>query len=304
MDMIKFYESENKVKAYIGPYGIGKTFTFLMAQKSLYIRGIRSLYINLKYYEDFASLDEKIETLRKECFYLFFKEDEYSSFLNDTNIFPFNSIFEAISNIVTNLNINKNEYLIILDQYQEKYFSNEDLKALKDICKKLVLISSINDTDVKLNIKKMLSKEHKSKDYIEYEYIFKLITYLENNKYNNYQKKIMNYFGNLPIYEYKIEFLYKNNFLDFYEKELKKIFLKIEDFFKNRDKSFLNDLLNKNQINSIYSGGIIYIELTKFLENIDIIPLKYINFIKKGKKIALFFAFPIIEEILKKYFEY
>ena len=76
MDMIKFYESENKVKAYIGPYGIGKTFTFLMAQKSLYIRGIRSLYINLKYYEAFASLDEKLETLRKECFYLFFQELE------------------------------------------------------------------------------------------------------------------------------------------------------------------------------------------------------------------------------------
>lgn len=304
MSIKKFYKNEEKVKAYTGPYGIGKTFTFLMAQKSLYINGIRSLYINLKYYETLASLDEKIETLQKECFYLFFEEDEYSSFLKNTIIFPFNSVFEAIFNIVTYLNLNNNTYLIILDQFQEKFFSNEELKSLKDICKKLVLISSINDTDVKLNIKKMLSKEHKSEDYIEYEYIFKLITNLENNKYNNYQEKIMNYFGNLPIYEYKIEFLYENNFLEFYENELKKIFLKIENFFKNRNKSFLKDLLNKKQINSIYSGGIIYIELKNFLEIIDNIPLKYINFIEKGKQVALYFAFPLIEEILNKYFEY
>ncbi len=59
----EFYKKEEKVKAYTRPYGIGKTFTFLMVQKSSYINGIRSLYINLKYYETLASLDEKIETL-------------------------------------------------------------------------------------------------------------------------------------------------------------------------------------------------------------------------------------------------
>jgi len=138
MSIKKFYKNEEKVKAYTGPYGIGKTFTFLMAQKSLYINGIRSLYINLKYYETLASLDEKIETLQKECFYLFFEEDEYSAFLKNTNIFPFTSVFEAIFNIVTNLNLKNNKYLIILDQFQEKFFSNEQLKSLKDICKKLI----------------------------------------------------------------------------------------------------------------------------------------------------------------------
>ena len=63
MSIKEFYKKEEKVKAYTWPYGIGKTFTFLMAQKSSYINGIRSLYINLKYYETLASLDEKIETL-------------------------------------------------------------------------------------------------------------------------------------------------------------------------------------------------------------------------------------------------
>lgn len=306
MNILNFYNTEKKIKikAYTGPYGIGKTFSFLMAQKLLYISQIRSLYINLKYYETLAPLDEKMETLQKECFYLFFKENEYSTFLNNTNFFPFKSVFDAIINIVKILNKNKYEYLIFLDQYQEKFFSKGNLKALKKICKKLVLISSINDTDVKLNIKNMLSNEHKSEDYIEYEYLFKLVTYIENDKYNNYQKEIMNYFGNLPIYEYKIQFLYENNFLDFYEGELKKIFLKIEDFFKNRDKSFLNNLVNANQINSNNSGGNIYIKLNKFLENIDNIPLKYINYISDGEKVKLFFAFPLIEEILKKYFKY
>ena len=201
MNILNFYNTEKKIKikAYTGPYGIGKTFSFLMAQKLLYISQIRSLYINLKYYETLAPLDEKIETLQKECFYLFFKENEYSTFLNKTNFFPFKSVFDAIINIVKILNKNKYEYLIFLDQYQEKFFSKGNLKALKKICKKLVLISSINDTDVKLNI---------------------------------------------------------------------------------------------------------YIKLNKFLENIDNIPLKYINYISDGEKVKLFFAFPLIEEILKKYFKY
>ena len=61
-----------------GANNIGKTITSLRIQKLFYIQGIKSLYLNLKFYfkEPFKDTDLKIDTLIKECFYFVENEEQ------------------------------------------------------------------------------------------------------------------------------------------------------------------------------------------------------------------------------------
>ena len=197
--------------------------------------------------------------------------------------------------------------MIIFDQYQEKYDPGNRIHNFRKICKNILLISSINDGDVKSNIEKQLREKDKDEKYIEYTYLSKLIIDKRNIKeLNDTKKKIIEYFGYLPIYQYRLKKLYNFNFLDFYQKELIKIFSKIEYFFKINESSFLNKLYNDNYINLSENATKKAISLKKFLDNINLIPLKYINYLFDGEtsEIILYYAFPLIQKIVKEYFKY
>ena len=294
-------------KAYTGPYGIGKSFTVLMLQKMLYFSGHKTLYINLKYYNNTNdSFLDKLETLWKEAFYLFFDKKQYINFLKN-RIDSYKSYFDAIKKIIELLNENKEKYLIIFDQYQEKYDNSKKLDYFRKECKNILLISSINDKDVKLNIKKELNGEDKKSKYISYKYLFKLIISKKDiNNLNDVKKNIMKDFGYLPIYQNKLKRVYDSNYMNFYQTEIRKIFLYIDRFFINNKRSYLNNLIDNKEINLSDSLNQKSISFSDFINNIDLIPLKYINYIinMKEKKIKLYYAFPFIEKILKEYFVY
>ena len=56
-------------------------------------------------------------------------------------------------------------------------------------------------------------------------------------------------FGYLPIYQNKLERVYDSNYMDFYQTEIRKIFLYIDKFFKNNERSYLNHLIDNKEIN-------------------------------------------------------
>ena len=64
-------KDEEKIFPICGPHNTGKSITALFIQKYLYEKGIKSVYINLKYYfyEPLLDFDKKIVTLIKECFF-------------------------------------------------------------------------------------------------------------------------------------------------------------------------------------------------------------------------------------------
>ena len=73
--------NNNFIYAVYGPYGIGKSLTSLIIQKSLYIKKYRSIYINLKFYsKSIISSDIKFQTLLSECFFLCKDKDEFESY--------------------------------------------------------------------------------------------------------------------------------------------------------------------------------------------------------------------------------
>ena len=135
-----------------GPHGTGKTISTLIFHKLLFRDGIRGLYLNLKYYAlDNVKLEDKVETLLKECFFICNNDKEFSmlyeKFIIKNNIYE---IFEVVKNFLNEkIKDNENNYIII-DQYQEKFNMNYLFVLFSNI--KIILLSSINDDDVKNNI--------------------------------------------------------------------------------------------------------------------------------------------------------
>lgn len=156
-------------------------------------------------------MEKKIEALQNECFYICDNEKEllslYDKFITKKNIYE---LFIIINDFIqSKKKVNKenkkikekdNKIYIIIDQYQEMYNMSSLFDLFKNI--KIVLLSSINDFDVKSNLilkyKDEIQKEFnkiedeniKSK-VIKYNYIEELI---DNNFYENkiFQKLIKN----------------------------------------------------------------------------------------------------------------
>ena len=77
-------EDSEMIYPICGPHNIGKTITAMRIQKSKYLKGIKSLYLNLKYYfyEPFQDFDKKIDTLIKECVYFIDNEEQLLELYN------------------------------------------------------------------------------------------------------------------------------------------------------------------------------------------------------------------------------
>ena len=358
-DLMKFIKNKNEsILPIVGPYGIGKSLTALILQKNLFINGIKSLYINIKYYNQEIPYINKLDTLMNECFYLCSKEEEYIFYhklFQDKNS---SNIWELLKIIYNNITDYTN-YLFILDQYKASYDPQRNIFSYPNI--HIFLLSSINDKDIKSDIKSLLKNE---KPKIKYNYLFQILenNYLidiykmnqkrllktiteeniinDNDNNNNVKSNInnisrdninnninvinnmdnannknienivdnsdkfktietsLNSFGFLPKYISLLLNKYKNIY-DFSNEEYIKIFRGYKKFFKNNNISKFQ-YLSKEYINNNKP-----INITIFIDNLQYIPLKYVNYEKRDdKNYYLKYAFPLCKEIFDVYYEY
>ena len=121
----KFYQflnnkKENSEMIYpiCGPHNIGKTITSFIIQKNCFLNGIKSLYLNLKYFfaEPYADINKKINTLIKECFFFINNEKEllelYKKF---KNIMQIQDVLQILKNKLESINFEKNNFFLIFD---------------------------------------------------------------------------------------------------------------------------------------------------------------------------------------------
>ena len=306
-------ETNDKILAFCGPYGIGKSVSSLYIQKDLYIKEKRkSLYINLKYfYNNAFSNDEKILTLIKECYFIINNNQKHLLDL-------YNLLKEKEKDIWIMINIiikylfeeNIKDFFLIIDQYKKKFDVKNKLQSLKQNIK-LVILSSINDKDVKLNLIYKFKKEiikpnaidEDENDKINYIYLFSLVNISEtilneffNNKNdakNTFIKNILKTdFGTLPKYIDLYLYL-MNNIYDLYYTEYIKIFKNIDFVLQKYIDKELYNKINENQ----------EIDKEDFYEHLSTMPLKYINYKedKINNTVNLFYSFHLAKTVLDDY---
>lgn len=198
-----------------GPEGIGKTSSILayckMKIESYYF------YYNVRTFSDLLKNNKKeeikqllIEELSHCC--LLAKQLHYTI----ENILKYHSYncnpIEFLINILSNIKILR---VLIIDQYKTAF--DEEYKYLKQLVKvykpymNIILLSSMNEDDVKLSIIKGIKKEKMTDDnfFLEYLYISKLAYISEDykNSLSEAEKDTLELFGNLySIYYEIIEF--------------------------------------------------------------------------------------------------
>ena len=339
-----------------GPHGTGKTISILTFHKLLFINGIKGLYLNLKYYcMDGITIEEKIKVLLKECFFICDNEEEllalYKNFITKNNIYE---LFISIKNFIQKKNEGEQKQenkenkdnkekdkkiYIIIDQYQEIYSMNGLFDLFKNI--KIILLSSINDFDVKDNIiltykdkneKNFNEKEDKNEKnkIIKYHYIDDLInTNFYQNKYfielikNKIKKKendekkiekefnfiyyILNKLGFIPKYFFKFLYLY-DSILDLLFDEYSKIMKKLDIFLINRiiDIDTIENLKDNNHlIRKEKINTVQTLQNDDFIKSVKLIPLKYINFKEcNNGEFYFYYSFPLLEKILQDFIEF
>ena len=329
-----------------GPKNIGKTITSLWIQKLYYLKGIKSLYLNLKFYfkEPFKDLELKINTLIKECFYFIENEEQLlylSCQFQTVNII--NDVFQILYKFILSKNFSKQQFFLIIDEYQQKY----DSINILDICSgfKIFLLSPINDKGVQENLisayheealKQLKVIEEKNlKKIIRYKYYESLFDFriynsmIFENKIKDKIKEIeaqeleeiklkekfefisfiLNQFNFIPKYVSKFIYEYYSIY-DFLFYECNKLFLKLMNYESDKiiDRSKINELLkDKNIMQRNEIGNPDYKALSKdqYIGFIKYIPFNYINYyLNNNGKFYFYYSFPIFKDILNEYNEY
>ena len=169
-EICEFLGNKEKIITIFGPHGIGKSLTSLVLQKHLYLNKIKTLYINLKYYYKFhIEWNMKIETLISELFFLILDVKELKELITEVKQKNSLHIWGYLLIITNNLKKKEFQYLIILDQYQKSVDFDLNLKKLRDIANiKILLLSSINDDDVKKQFESIILDKTPTIQYIYY----------------------------------------------------------------------------------------------------------------------------------------
>ena len=338
-DYLVLKENDPYLLPVCGPHGTGKTVTALYIHKYLFLKGLKGIYLNLKYYsKDNISLEDKIEVLIKECFFIVDSENELLELYNQ--LIRINIFYQAIFVIKDFIEKKKdNNIYIILDQYQDKYNFKDILKLFTKI--KIFLISSINDKDVKTNLikkyeeeirieskKKLMDKN--PRDIIKYNYIENLIdssnfkNYIYKNifknkiKQNEKEEEKMNDELNIIFYILdKFDFIpkYVFEYINNYESILDLLFQEYTNII-NKLNSFLDlGTINLDQLSKLNKDYLIVkkkdiktaktFTKEKFVEILNYIPLKYISFRKKENgKFCFYYTFPLFKKILADFIDY
>ena len=276
-------KNKNSFIPICGPEGIGKT-TSILGFCRINIK-FKYFYFNAKVFSELIKINNRKEIeklLIEELSHCILSNKLNNIIENIINIksFSFN-VIEFLIHIISNIGSLK---VLIIDQYntsldKKYYFLKELLKEYQSSFN-IILLSSMNDDDVKGSVINGIKKEKKSEDnfFLDYLYIGEL-TKVSDNDYktlNEDEKYVLNLFGNLYSIFYEIiKFRKKSNKFE------KKYFLKKiqEDIKKN-----LQNYYKTKQDIDIYLSltELLDIELTKigkenFLNIYENIPFRYIK---------------------------
>ena len=200
-EFFQYLENELKINNFIGlcgPKGIGKTTSILAFCR---IKSYSYFYFNIKtIIKNFDNKSKVLEIIANEFVHCIGENDisECNKMLKD-KIDTFKSPIEILLYIIENFN-HFNPKLIVLDQYKTKY--DEKYRIMKKIYSlqktnfyQVIIISSINEEDVKTSIISCLKKENA---FIKYIYVAKLIevTELDKKKLNEPELLLLEGFGN------------------------------------------------------------------------------------------------------------
>ena len=286
---------ENKYLPLCGLEGIGKTtsiLAYLKCSMKTYF------YFNLKTINNLLESNEisKLRDILLKEMYHFIEFDEardYYDFLNEilekkfSSIEIFKKIFEKIKNLAE---------IIVLDQYKTKYdplyYKLESILNSK-YSSKLIIMSSMNEDDVRKSILVSLKwalKLSNIKPKLDYYYIISLVKVSmgDISLLNDDEKKLLEEFGNLYVYYYKIkDFISNNSKYDlniiFKNEITKEMNTKIQEFYYNSDKkelfqTFINLIMNDEK----------EYEIKEISRVIDTIPLRYFLLKHENKNIIHF----------------
>ena len=295
---------DNKYLALCGLEGIGKTTSILA-----YLKYSTKTY----FYFNVKTIDKLLENaetakikdiLLKEMYHFieFKQAKNYYDFIDEllekshTAMDIFKHIFGKIKDDVE---------IIVLDQYKTKYDLNYSTLTNilnSEYTNKIIIISSMNEDDIRKAIiisLKWALKISDKKPILDYYYIIELVKVrdTELNVLKDDEKKLLNEFGNLYIYYYKIKNeINRNTKYDLniiFKNEIKKeMDNKIKEFFYNSQNSdlldtFINLILNDDK----------EIELKNCIEIIDKIPLRYFIFKHKDMNIIHFSELNSVDKI-------
>ena len=314
------------ISSYFGKPKIGKSISVIAITK--YIMNHSSngiLYLNLKcLYKLFEkyNYNKLKEIIFDEIPYLFFnKYDDYLEcynlidhhhFSNDDTIWNFiRIIFEFVYKLIDKSN-DERKYIFILDQYNEKIDSNNELYLLfqnyiiNSLKKRIGIItfSSMNNSDIKMYkinlINKLFDKSRVNNsnnyNFIEIEDILESETLKfdknENNEYYHYLGKNIKNYNILKYYEEE-----NKNIVEYIDNERYKIEQNIKNYFDwTKDES--------NLIKILYFSTETKYDIKQFNIISEYIPFKYFFIEIEEKYINIKFASTLVEEVVSFLYEY
>ena len=319
------YDNFGKKLNYFGASGKGKSITLIGALKySVRHREIGTLYINCKTLK--SLLEEQNYILIKtilldEILFLFYGNyDNYKSCFQIVNSFNFlsaASFWEVIDLILKECSNLDKKFIIGFDQYNNSIDTENYLDKLektyleKNIQFKFIVISSMNEKDIRQQKLNLLFEKRKTKNVTELKNV--CLNFKTNLRPN--ELDVFNRLGRSFKAYNEIQLLEGKTELDNYLKEKKKKYLyKLASFYKDENKK---DNYNPNfseedildsfdniyekflsfKINYKYSRS----EIMRIIQNI---PFKLFNVTENNKLYNVEPGFPLIAEILDDIYRY
>ena len=288
---------------FCGPEGIGKTISILAFFRKKQLK-YNYVYCNLKkLYHYFLEKDNKSmsELMIKELYHSNCTFEDLNKKLNDLkkkfefNLHPIDVLYEIIKLLELN---QKN--VIILDKYRIKY--DDGYVKLQNLYKetlkrkiKIIVISSMNELDVKQSIIYNLKEENEKPKgfFLNYIYITSLVLCEDENDLkllNEEETKMLEDYGKTYqiFYELiKTKESYKksdknDSFESYFDSVIKKNFEdRVNAYFNNEkgDKKMEDKLL---YLSKCTKGGL---SLKDFIENSQSIPFRFFSFYLNDKNV-------------------
>ena len=322
-EFLENYTFGNKIN-YFGASGKGKSITLIGALKySTNHETYGTLYVNCKTLN--ALLENKNYQrirgiLMDEILFLFYQN--YDNYLDcyekimSFNFYSFLNFWPLIEKIIEECEKINKKFIIGFDQYNdsidsEHYLGKLEKKYLKNNEKfKFIVISSINETDIRQQKINYLFENNKNKNIIELESVCdNFQTY-----FKNYYLEAFNKLGKTFKAYNEILLIEGENEVKKYINEKKRKYLfKLFRFYKEDKKEKFNTNLTEENIMDASDNN--YEKLLSFQMNynysmsdiiqiISNVPFKYFNIKRKNMQYIIEPGFPLMTEIMEDIYKY
>ena len=291
-EFFKFLSDEiknnNKFICICGPEGIGKS-TSILAFCRMNLSDYYYFYFNVKILNKFLNKKDKIkDIIIKELFHCLDYELIKVNIEKIDNIIKESlNVFEILTKIIY-LNIIPIQTIIVIDQYKTRFDPNyKNIQKLKNLpfpYKELyfILISSMNEFDVKESIIHSLKGDENNLFFLNYIYICNLVNVSSEDleELDVKDKQLLNDFGNSYYYYYKI-LQEKKNFKE-HKKDFSEYFCdKIDNYIDKNLEEYYEDFTPNKKFSATYfiiMNNEDNISLDSFINNYEKIPFRYFKF--------------------------